>query len=163
LGKFLAEAVVNTWVGEGKKVSLPWMPDSEELEYPENGWIGNTPGFYYRDSYAGYYLVAGREVVYLNGVPVWCRLYSGGMEPAYREDQVFAEKTFDFLKRALLQFNRDQSQKRGPEYYAEAEGKLEYSSWTKGDITRFNGDEWISLAGKKIFSLSYSGCLILPK
>ena len=159
LTEFLAKAVTETYAGGGKEIP-PWNPGFKELEYPENGWEDPSVEFYYRDSYSGFYLAPGREVVYFKGVPIWCRVYFGGMEPEHKYDN-FAKRTFIFLKKALLKIDPTKPYKRGPKYFKE--GDWEYISEVKGDITKFQGEERIFHKGELVFHQRYGGCLILHR
>ena len=160
LTQFLALAVIKTYVGNGKEV-LPWVPSFKELEYPENGWEDQNVDYYYRDSYSGFYLAPGREVVYFRGIPIWSRTYNGGMESKYRENESFAKETFKFLKKALLRVDPAKPYKRGPDYFKEDD--WEYISEIEGNIERFKGKERILYKGEQVFSQDYGGCLILHK
>lgn len=91
------------------------------------------------------------------GTPAWAMAYSGGMLPEYR-DMDFAEKTFTFLKKALLLVGEPRPF-RGPATLKE--GEFEYISHTDGDIRAFTGIERISYQGKEVFRQDYAGGVIL--
>lgn len=158
LTQFLFNAVLNTYVGNGKEVE-PWNPGFKELEYPEGGWPGAE--WYYRDSYCGFYRAPGREVVYHKGVPIWSRWYDGGMEPEYRGKVQFAKTTFQFLKRALRGVDPLRPFQRGPSLLKASNWK--YESKTEGNIFSFRGWERIYYMERLVFAQEYGGGLIIPK
>ena len=152
LAKFLVKAKTSTYAVSGKEV-LAQRPGFKELEFRE----GNLS---YRDSYAGFFMAPGQEVVRFNNQPIWAMAYSGGMLPEYREGQEFAEKTFSFLKKALMQVRQTRSF-RGPQNLKE--GKWEYKNSSKGSVADFNGTEQIYFERKEVFKQNYIGGLIIPK
>ncbi len=152
LARFLVKAKKGTYAGNDKEV-VPQRPGFKELEFREANW-------YYRDSYAGFFMAPGQEVVYFKEKPVWAMAYSGGMQPQYREDKKFASKTFVFLKKTLLQV-KESKPFRGPENFKEAEWK--YKNSNEGNITNFKGTEHIYHKGKEVFRQKYIGGIIKHK
>jgi hypothetical protein len=152
LADFLVRAKTKTYAFGGKEIK-PWRKGFKELEYRENDW-------YYRDSYAGFFMAPGQEVVYYKNKPVWAMAYSGGMIESLIGDVDFAKKTFNFLKGSLKRVNAKKPF-RGPE-------KLIRKEWTynckvKGDISSFAGIEEIKYKGKVVFVQNYLGGLIIAK
>lgn len=149
---FLIRAKSQTYAGGGKEIA-PQRPDFKELEYKEGNWE-------YRDSYTGFYFAPGQEVVRFKGQPIWIMAYSGGMNPEYHGNMIFAKQTFIFLKKALLRAGKSKPF-RGPENFRE--GDYEYRNSTEGDVKDFKGTERIFYKGKEVFRQHYMGGLILPK
>lgn len=174
LARFLVRAKRASYAGDGKEVS-PQRPGFREHEYVEGDWN-------YRDSYTGYYMAPGQEVVRFQGNPVWHMAYSGGMNPKLFEAREFTERTFEFLKTALskvpvsLPF-------RGPAsltLLGGGEEAFEYMCSNHLDIRNFTGKETIRYRGRAIndfaknrsnfwnasepvFEQDYIGGLIAPK
>lgn len=152
LAKFLVKAKTQTYASDGKEMAAQ-RPGFTELEFKEDD-------FKYRDSYSGFFQAPGQEVVRYKGNPVWVMAYSGGMEKEYHGDADFSEKTFSFLKQALLQVEESKPF-RGPGYLKE--GDFEYINKVEGDIANFRGQEQILHKGEKVFAQDYIGGLIVQK
>lgn len=152
LAKFLVKAKTQTYAGEGQEITAQ-RPGFTELEFKEGD-------LEYRDSYSGFFQAPGQEVVRYKGKPIWVMAYSGGMEKKYHGDAEFAEKTFSFLKQALLRVE-ESSPYRGPDNLKE--GDYEYINRVEGDITNFRGQEQILYKGEKVFTQDYIGGLIIQK
>lgn len=152
---FIVRAKKAAYAGDGAEVPLDQIqtPGFKDLSFKEGDWE-------YRDSYAGYFLAPGREVVWFQGRPVWMMAYSGGMSPDCRVDKTFAKQTFTFLKKALLLITADRPF-RGPLSFSE--GPYRYEDSSEGGVTRFRGREHIFYEGKEVFSQDYLGSLIIPK
>jgi len=149
LAKFLVKAKKATYASANKMKISQERPLHDELEFEENG-------FYYRDSYIGFFQAPGMEEVRLekNGKTIWTMAYSGGMLPPYQKDFGFAKQTFTFLKRALSAV-KESMPFRGPENLKEEE--WEYKNKVEGDIIRFIGREIILFKGKEVFTQDYIG------
>lgn len=150
--KFLVRAKTNSYAGDGKELA-PQRPDFRELEYKEGD-------LEYRDSYAGFFMAPGQEIVRHNGKPIWAMAYAGGMIPEFRNDKEFAIKTFSILKKALMRVEESRPF-RGPNNLKE--GDWEYKDKSEGDITDFKGTEHIYYKGKEVFRQSYIGGLVIDK
>ena len=152
LSRFLVKAKSNTYAGDGNKIH-PQRPGFKELKYVE----GNLE---YRDSYSGFYLAPGQEIVRFKGKPVWSMAYSGGMVSEYHRNRDFAKQTFRFLKKALLRVE-ELRPFRGPEYFREED--YEYINSNEGTISDFKGTERILYKRKEVFKQNYIGGLIIHK
>lgn len=86
--------------------------------------------------------------------------YSGGMLPEFQNNQDFAEKTFTFLKKALLLVDKSKPF-RGPNRLKE--GDFEYINACEGDIKDVSGREKILFKGEEVFIQNYIGGLVLNK
>lgn len=155
LTAFVVKAKKTAYAGDGAEVPADKIqtPGFKELSFTEGKWE-------YRDSYAGYFLAPGREVVWFQGVPVWMMAYAGGMTSNHRKDQSFAKQTFTFLKQALSQVSINRPF-RGPLHFVD--GDYSYSDIFSGTMTEFTGREHILYQGNKVFQQRYIGGLILPK
>jgi hypothetical protein len=152
LAKFLVKAKKQTYAGEGRETT-PERPSFKELEYSEDNYT-------YRDSYTGFFSGPGQEIVRFNGTPIWSMSYSGEMKSEYHNDANFAEKVFEFIKKALMLVTED-IPFRGPKTFKE--GDFEYINKVEGDITNFRGHEVILFKNKEVFSQDYIGGLIIHK
>jgi hypothetical protein len=154
LNRFLGKAALNTYAAGGPEVD-PEEPGFKELEFKKGGW-------YYKDSYAGFFQSWGREVVWHNQKPFWTQIYGGGMTAKFQNDTKFAHETFDFLKKALSAGGKQEDfQPRGPKSFSE--GDWEYFCEWNGDITKFDGYEKILFKKEIVFTHDFSGGLILAR
>jgi len=154
LNRFLGKASLATYAGGGPE-ARPQRPGFRELEYKDGNWE-------YRDSYTGFFRSWGQEVVWHNGQPYWTQLYGGGMVEELINNETFAHQTFDFLKKALSDGEKQEEfQPRGPSSFTD--GDWEYSCEWQGDIANFEGHEKILLNGKVVFTHDFMGGLILSR
>jgi len=152
LAKFLVEAKKNTYAADGKEVG-PERKGFKEFEYRRGKW-------YYKDSYVGFFMAHGQEVVRYEEKPVWVMSYSGGMKEDFQNDIEFAKETFSFLKKALSKVEESRPF-RGPRLF-EKNGFI-YMNEYYGDIKNFRGIELINCKGKNVFKQNYIGVLIKGK
>jgi hypothetical protein len=145
--KFHKEAANATYVGGGEYIT-PQRPGFNELAF-EKGDLK------YRDSYTGFFQSWGEEVIWHKDKVIWTCLYGGGMEQQYQGDTEIAERTFNFLKKAILAKDSEEFSPRGPKYFKE--GGYEYFCEWEGDIEKFKGSERITLNGKVIFTHNFFG------
>jgi hypothetical protein len=131
LAKFIVEANLATWAGNGKEAP-PQRPGYKELQYPPPDKPQGD--FAYRDSYTGYFRAPGMTTIYYKEVPAWTMSFGGHGQTEGYEDK--AGETFTFLKDALSQVTPDLPF-RGPReftrgnkrYVFELEGDIEDGSW----------------------------------
>jgi len=151
LNRFMGRAAKATYASGGGKVE-PWRKGFNELEYREGDW-------YYRDSYTGFLRSWGQEVIWYKDKPIWTCSYGGGMS-ADRMDAAFALETFTFLKKVFMAGDKENTfQPRGPKDFQEGEWK--YHCELKGDITKFNGNEFISQNDETVFTHEFVGGLVI--
>jgi len=150
LSQFLVKAKIQTYAGDGKKIS-PQRSGFKEIEFSNGDW-------YYRDSYCGFYSAPGQEVVRYKGKPIWMMSYSGGMKKKYHGNFEFAKQTYDFLKEALKRVDESKPF-RGPDNFKK--GDYEYISKVEGDVKSFVGTEKIFYKGEEVFRQNYIGGLIV--
>ena len=154
LNRFLGKAALNTYAGGGQEVD-PEEVGFKELEFKEGGW-------YYKDSYTGFFQSWGREVVWHNQKPFWTQIYGGCMTQKFQNDTKFTHETFDFLKKALSAGEKQESfQPRGPKSFSD--GDWEYTCEWNGDITKFEGHEKILFKKEVVFTHDFLGGLILAR
>ncbi len=149
---FLVRAKTSTYARGDQEVA-PQRPGFKELEYKEGDWE-------YRDIYTGFYSAPGQEVVRYKGTPIWSMSYTGGMRPRFHGDLQFAERTFAFLKKALMRVNTLQPF-RGPDYFTE--GSYTYTSKVDGNVREFRGTERIYFRDEEVFRQDYIGGLVVHK
>lgn len=149
LRKFLIKAKQNTYAGDGTR--------AESKCILSKNYIYIDGDYRYEDQYFGEYLDVGEEIVWYKEIPIWGMGYRGGMIKEYRD---LSEKTFEFLRKALLKPQRDFST-RGPVEMKEE--NLIYRNIGNGDITSFTGYEFIECDGVKVYERHYIGGLIFGK
>ncbi len=154
LNMFLGKATLNTYASGGPEVD-PEEPGFKELEFKDGGW-------FYKDSYTGFFQSWGREVVWHEQKPIWTQIYGGGMMSKFRNDVKFAHETFNFLKKALSAGEKQgEFQPRGPKNFSEWD--WEYFCEWNGDITKFHGGEKILFKKEVVFTHDFLGGLIVSK
>lgn len=146
LTRFLISAKKKTYAAEkDDAVVSPFIANSRQLEYSEGELL-------YRDIYVGSAFFIGQEIVSSSSVPIWSMVYSGGILTHMPE--LPTEKVYAFLKGALR--NVDESHPfRGPSSYQK--DHFVYTTTLDGDMHSFQGREVISVDGRKIYELHYSG------
>ncbi len=153
LHAFIARASKATYAsGDGKTKSQ--RKGFIELEYSEADWC-------YRDSYTGFLRSWGQEVVWYKNKPIWTCLYGGGMSKAVM-NAVSAIETFTFLKMAFLAGGKESTfQPRGPHDFVK--DSWSYHCEYDGDITKFNGQEYIRKDKTVVFTHSFIGGLVIGR
>lgn len=146
---FLVKAKKQTYASNGKKTT-PQRKGFKEFEFRKGDW-------YYKDSYSGFFMAPGQEVVYFKNEPVWSMSYNGGMLSDYMKKK-FAKKTFSFLKECLLNVNEN-NPFRGPKKFQKETWK--YLNSFTGDIKNFKGTEKIFFNQNLVFKQNYIGGLII--
>ena len=166
LAEFLVRAKKSTYAGDGREV-VPERHGFKELEYKEGDWS-------YRDSYAGFFIAPGQEVVRFREEPIWAMAYTGGMNQLVGNVE-FAKRTFKLLKLALSQVEPS-APFRGPASRLICLDNFKYLNIVSGrrNIIDFEGFEEITcrlesfdgeaiVSNIPVFSQKYFGGLILPK
>ncbi len=153
LNQFMGHASKATYASGGGEVES-WRNGFRELEYTDGNW-------YYRDSYTGFLRSWGQEVIWHKNKPVWTTLYGGGMSDDYMDGN-FANETFAFLKKVLSAGDKvTKFQPRGPKSFQENDWI--YNCEVQGDITKFNGHEFIKFKGQIVFTHDFAGGLVLDE
>ena len=137
--EFLIEAKKNTYAGKKGEVNSSRL-NSHDLKYEKDNLM-------YYDTYLGNDKFSGSEALWVNNKPYWSLNYMG---------RVLDIKTFsgDFLKEALLHVNKEYPF-RGPLSYKN--GDYEYKMSLNGDFNWFNGYEYITYKGIKIYECNFHG------
>ncbi len=138
---FLIRAKKATYAGKGAETTSS-RPGSHDLVYRENDLM-------YYDTYLGGSDFAGEEALWIAGVPYWSMNYAGHVTGE--------EFSGDFLKEALLRVPAGQPF-RGPAEYSS--GDYCYRCRTTGDFFWFQGHEYITLRGKRIYECFFHGSRI---
>lgn len=142
LAEFLVKAKRATYSAGAAPQGMPSRPASKDLPYRDGAWL-------YLDSYLGGMDFIGEEVVYYNEFPRWGMNYYGWMlvDP-------IPDGFSQFLKHALQEIPID-APFRGPQRCVF--GPYLYTCRWLGEITRFNGEEEISLEGQLVYRLVFHG------
>ncbi|MDA3836479.1 MAG: DUF5680 domain-containing protein [Nanoarchaeota archaeon] len=151
--KFLAKAHKNTYAAPKEiklkyKCETPILPNHKDYEFTDGD-------FRYHDSYAGNSWAPGREVVFFRNKAVWCMSYQGQTNEDLSED--FIDRTFEFLKKALMNFNESMPF-RGPKEFSD--GDFRYTFELEGTYKYFKGQERILYKNKSVFFQDVMGSLI---
>jgi hypothetical protein len=151
--EFIAKAHRNTYAATKEiklqhRLKTPFLPGHKCYYFKDGEWE-------YFDGYSGIEWAPGREVVLFQNKPIWSMSYQG-QTPEGLSDK-FIEETFDFLKKALRNFDSAMPF-RGPAYFKE--GDFEYTFEIKGDYRYFTGREAIQHKGKEVFFQDVMGSLI---
>ena len=110
----------------------------------------------YHDSYAGWHMAPGREVVHYKGKPVWQMSYQGMTVDGLSKE--FIKDVFTFLKKALRSVPETMPF-RGPVKFLE--GEFVYEFKFEGDYKYFKGRESITYKGKEVFFQDVMGSIIV--
>lgn len=146
LEQFIVRAKAATYIGNGQKL-LPYRLGSQDLQFTAGDW-------YYHDSYFGEQDFLGQEIVYLQRRPVWGMNYFGRL---LRPDLLTAAEVGRLLKQSLSQMYTEGRFLGGYTYQA---GPLTYVDTSEGNVSHFEGKEWITRDGKPAYELVYHGGLI---
>ena len=152
--EFIAKAHRHTYaapteVRKQHHCDVPILEGHKDYEFRDGDLL-------YHDSYAGSSWAPGREVVFLQGNPIWSMAYQGQHNSKY-DDAFFQERAFPFLREALRNFN-DESPFRGPAEFSE--GDFKYTFVMEGDYDYFKGQERVFYKGESIFLQDVMGSLI---
>lgn len=145
LKSFIVTAKINTYAA-GAEPTVPSRPGSKDLHFQKGKYR-------YIDSYLGESDFIGEEAVYFENQPVWGMNYFGEMLVGSGVPPGFSHCLKEALKTVSVT-----APYRGPSSYRE--GNFEYHCMWRGDFRSFDGEEEISLEGKKIYRLQFHGGLI---
>ena len=146
LNTFIVRAKAATYVGSGEHVE-PSRPGSHDLRFVDGKWA-------YLDSYFGGSDFIGQEVVYFEGQPVWAMNYYGYI---LRPDLIDAAHAGGVIKASLSQLYTEGRFLGGFEHQADG---FAYTDTNQGDAAHFQGKEWITCRGIRVYALVYHGGLI---
>jgi hypothetical protein len=146
LEAFIVEAKRRTYVGSATPAT-PLRPGSHDLEY-------SAGDFTYHDCYFGGTDFVGEEVVYWRGHGVWAENYFGHiLQPGL----ISAERAGQVIKSSLTKMYAENRFLGG---FEAADGDCAYRDASGGDLSWFQGREWIDRAGQTTYELFYHGGLI---
>lgn len=146
LHDFIVRAKAATYVGGGQRAPSR-RPGSVDLEF-------RADPFAYLDSYFGGSDFIGQEVVYFEGQPVWAMNYYGYI---LRHDLIDAAQAGGVIKASLSQLYTEGRFLGGFEHQADG---FAYTDTNQGDTAHFQGKEWITCRGIRVYALVYHGGLI---
>jgi hypothetical protein len=130
----------------------PQRPHFIEGEYSRGDWS-------YRDSFSGFVLSVGQELVRHRDKPVWAQSYAGGMTERASRDRPLTRATIGFVLRAIGTGERRQTfQPRGPRELSA--GEFRYVCEWRGTVAAFDGHEAVYFADKLVFTHRFFGGLI---
>jgi len=152
--KFIALAHKNTYaapkeVQQKHKCENPILPGHKDYEFSEGDFI-------YHDSYAGSTWAPGKEVVFFKNKPIWSMAYQGKTISIF-EESFFQEKIFPFLKKALMNFDKD-TPFRGPKEFKD--DNFKYIFDLEGNYEYFKGQEKVFYNNEVVFIQDVMGGLI---
>jgi Domain of unknown function (DUF5680) len=107
----------------------------------------------FHDNYFGGEPYGGREVVFVEGRPVWMAVYYGWIEGATADP----ERVYAFLQRALREAPAE-FPVRGPDEFSE--GQFIYRNEHVGGVANFSGEETIHEGGRVVYTARYVGGLV---
>jgi hypothetical protein len=146
LEAFIVRAKGATYVGDGARL-LSYRQGSHDLQYAEGDFV-------YHDSYFGGSDFVGEEVVYWRGHPVWAENYFGRV---LEQDLISGERAGRVIRASLTKMY---AQGRFLGGFEAADGDCTYHDSSSGDISWFQGREWIERLGHIAYELVYHGGLI---
>lgn len=146
LNAFIVRAKSASYVGDGAHTT-PHRPGSVDLAF-------SAAPFAYLDSYFGGSDFIGQEVVYFRDQPVWAMNYYGYI---LRPDLIDAPQAGKVIKASLSQLYTEGRFLGGFEHRVDG---YTYTDTSEGDAAHFQGKEWITCQGIRVYSLVYHGGLI---
>ena len=146
LNAFIVRAKAATYVGNGEPVA-PCRAGSHDLLFSDGQWA-------YHDSYFGGTDFIGEEVVYFAGRPVWAMNYYGRI---LRDDLLSGAQAGQMIKASLSHMYQENRFLGGFEY---KENDLTYVDTSEGDVSYFNGREYIRREQEITYELVYHGGVI---
>ena len=146
LHDFILSAKAATYVGDGQTAPSS-RPESHDLAY-------QAGDYHYLDSYFGGSDFIGQEVVYHQGNPVWGMNYYGVL---IKPDVITADEVGRMIKDSLSLMYREGRFLGG---WLHTRDDLTYHDTSHGDLTRFNGREWIEKESRVLYELVYHGGMI---
>ena len=137
LERFVVRAKARTYAGSGQ-TTAPSRPGSVDLAHREGPYA-------YLDSYFGASDFLGQELVSFDGIPVWAM------------DLIDATTAGMVIKTALTALYGEDRFLGG---FRWVDGDTIYTDTNTGDITHFEGREWIDLRHTRVYELTYHGGLV---
>ncbi|MFI2752217.1 DUF5680 domain-containing protein [Cellulomonas sp. P22] len=148
LEQVVVRAKTATYAGSGAAAAGS-RPGTVDLTYAEGDYG-------YLDSYVGGSDFLGQEVVTFEGRPVWSMGYYGYL---LRPDLIDAGRAGQVIKASLTELYGEGRFLGG---FRSTQGEDVYTDTSTGDVTHFEGKEWIERAGVRVYELVYHGGLVRP-
>jgi hypothetical protein len=148
LARFVVAAKAATYVGGGEHATSS-RPQSHDLRFVQDEWE-------YLDSYFGGTDFLGQEVVHRRGEPVWAMNYYGRILADERLDAATAGAV---IKHSLSELYLEGRFLGG---FETAVDGFRYVDTNSGDVSSFEGREWIEQDGVHLYELVYHGGLVRP-
>jgi len=143
---FLLDASRSGYAAGRRAVKVREPNGSTTIVYEHGNWR-------FHDNYFGGEPYGGREVVFLDGRPLWMAVYYGCIEGA----DVDPERVYTFLQDALCQVPAA-FPVRGPSEFSEP--PFTYRNAHAGDVANFSGEETIHEHGRRVYTARYLGGLV---
>ena len=148
LEAFIVAAKAATYVGSGA-TSLSYRPGSHDIQFRQGDYA-------YLDSYFGGQDFLGQEVVYFHHEPIWVMNYYGCI---LHPDKIDAATAGAVIKASLSALYREGRFLGAFQHQVEG---WRYVDTNEGDVSRFNGKEWIEADRLRVYELVYHGGLVKP-
>lgn len=145
LREFILEASRATYASGDESIKKKEADGSTTIQF------GKGP-YRYHDNYFGGEPYGGREVVFVEGKPIWMMVYYGLVH-----NNIPAKQVYPFLMESLSQATIDMPY-RGPAHYQREEYR--YENLLRGDVNNFSGTERIYQEEVCIYEASYLGGLV---
>jgi len=145
LKAFILEASRATYASGDESIKKKQPDGSTTIEH-----LGGE--YKYHDNYFGGEPYGGREVISLNGKPIWMMVYYGFVHEGLENKEVYG-----FLVESLTN-TTPEAPYRGPALHEKGEWK--YENKLVGEVNKFSGTEKIFKAGVCIYEASYLGGLV---
>ena len=146
LRSFLLEASRRGYAAGSGAVKVREADHSTTIVHERGDWK-------FHDNYFGGEPYGGREVVFLEGRPIWMAVYYGWVEGA----SVAVDEVYGFLQRALREAPGE-CPVRGPAEFSE--GPFTYRNAYTGGVANVSGEETIWQDGRLVYTARYLGGLI---
>ena len=145
LKNFILNASRATYASGNDTIKQKQADGSTTIECKEGSYS-------YHDNYFGGEPYGGREVVFLNGKPIWMMVYYGFVHPEAQSKEIYP-----FLIDALSHATPEMPY-RGPSLFEKE--SLSYQNMFIGDLPNFSGTEKILKNGIIIYEATYLGGLV---
>lgn len=142
LKNFILNASRATYASGDESIKQKQPDGSTTIEFKEGPYS-------YHDNYFGGEPYGGREVIFLNGKPIWMMVYYGFVHANTQGKEVYP-----FLIESLSHATPDMPY-RGPSLFEKE--SLSYQNIFIGDLPNFSGTEKIFKNGIPIYEASYLG------
>jgi hypothetical protein len=144
--QFLLDASRRGYAAGGSVVKVQEADHSTTIVLEQGKWR-------FHDNYFGGEPYGGREVVFLEGRPVWMAVYYGRVEGASADPA----RVYTFLQTALREAPAA-FPVRGPDEFSE--GRSTYRNAHEGGVAFFSGEETIHEGSRLVYTARYVGGLV---